>query len=62
MKAIQNFHSFENRFCLTAIGIIKNKFTHLVLRIRQIEHILINVGTLLRNRNILERILNVRTM
>ena len=39
---------------LTTIGIIYNKITHLVLRARQTEHILINVNTSLRGRKMLE--------
>ena len=40
----------------TKIGIIYNKITHLVLRTWQIEHILINVNTSLKNRKMLEKI------
>ena len=38
------------------IGIIYNNITHLVLRTRQIEHILINVNTTLRSRKMLEKL------
>ena len=41
---------------LTTIGIIYNKITHLVLRTREIEHILINVNTSLRSRKMLEKL------
>ena len=39
---------------MATIGIIYNKITHLVLGTRQIEHILFNVNTSLRNEKMLE--------
>ena len=39
----------------TKLGVIYNKITHLFLRTREIEHILINANTSLRGRKILEK-------
>ena len=51
----QKVKAKENlKLSLTALGIIYNRISHLVLRTRQIEHVLVNVNRSLRSRKMLE--------